>query len=267
MKKQENLLEKRLQSYTQNIEQQHSSKVSNTALLLTASAAAGMGALICPPPSEAAVQYSGHKSISVGSSVSPQYHEIDLDGDGIPDFAIDFAHYLYNVTFGSMRQEMESHLFFFEAAAGNSFLVPASSTHATALPARLPGNYTIQSAIPVSAPNQWSSASGYGLLGAKGHFYRAHYSKTAGTMIVDINISGEDGEFIGEKGYIGVRFKISGQTHYGWIQFASDENVKNGMILDWAYEDQADKPIRAGQGRFIWSLFMPIILNSINQTP
>ena len=44
--------------------------------------------------------------------------------------------------------------------------------------------------------------------------------------------------------YIGVRFHISGNQHYGWIQFGG---VKTGIITGYAYNDEIDGDIFAGQ--------------------
>lgn len=52
--------------------------------------------------------------------------------------------------------------------------------------------------------------------------------------------------------YMGVRFKLNGQTHYGWIRLTVTSNVKSGKasleakITAYAYETVANKPIKAG---------------------
>lgn len=52
--------------------------------------------------------------------------------------------------------------------------------------------------------------------------------------------------------YLGVRFLINGQTHYGWIRLTVTTNVKSGKpsleatITGYAYETVANKPIKAG---------------------
>ena len=48
-------------------------------------------------------------------------------------------------------------------------------------------------------------------------------------------------------GYIGVRFKISGSYHYGWIHVASVEGDYTSLTIDgWAYESVAGVSIAAG---------------------
>jgi hypothetical protein len=52
--------------------------------------------------------------------------------------------------------------------------------------------------------------------------------------------------------YLGVRFQMNGQTHYGWIRLTVTTNAeKNGPFLSakitgYAYETVANKPIKAG---------------------
>jgi hypothetical protein len=46
--------------------------------------------------------------------------------------------------------------------------------------------------------------------------------------------------------YLGVRFTISGNTHYGWIQVQVPADVTYATITGYAYEDVADAQITAG---------------------
>lgn len=49
-------------------------------------------------------------------------------------------------------------------------------------------------------------------------------------------------------GYVGVKFDISGSTHYGWLHLDNLSGAPFNLfsLVDWAYEDQADTPIGAG---------------------
>ncbi len=52
--------------------------------------------------------------------------------------------------------------------------------------------------------------------------------------------------------YLGIRFSLNGQTHYGWIRLTVTSNVKlnkptlNATITGYAYETVPNKPILAG---------------------
>jgi hypothetical protein len=43
--------------------------------------------------------------------------------------------------------------------------------------------------------------------------------------------------------FLGVKFQISGQTHYGWVSI----NMKKGTITGYAYQTVANQPILAGE--------------------
>jgi len=45
--------------------------------------------------------------------------------------------------------------------------------------------------------------------------------------------------------YMGVRFLINGQVHYGWIGFRSVSHF-TATLMGWAYETQPNTPIRTG---------------------
>jgi hypothetical protein len=56
------------------------------------------------------------------------------------------------------------------------------------------------------------------------------------------------GPFANTRGrFLGVRFLISGQVHYGWIGFRHVKG-REAKLLGWAYETEPNTPIRAGQG-------------------
>ncbi|HTA23152.1 MAG TPA: hypothetical protein VK763_06435 [Terriglobales bacterium] len=44
--------------------------------------------------------------------------------------------------------------------------------------------------------------------------------------------------------YLGLKFQISGETHYGWIRMS--EHCNNGTITGYAYETVPDQPLDAG---------------------
>lgn len=48
-------------------------------------------------------------------------------------------------------------------------------------------------------------------------------------------------------GYLGVRFDISGNTHYGWIRMDVNDDGAVWTIKDWAYVDIPDTGLTAGQ--------------------
>ncbi len=56
------------------------------------------------------------------------------------------------------------------------------------------------------------------------------------------------GNFPGTSGkYIGIKFQVSGNTHYGWIQVDIPADVSSVTISGYAYNDTPAGPITAGQ--------------------
>ena len=59
------------------------------------------------------------------------------------------------------------------------------------------------------------------------------------------------GEFLDQRGYVGVQFTADDGTHYGWIDVAGGvagayDEMAYGVVYSWAYEDTPDAPIVAG---------------------
>ena len=56
-----------------------------------------------------------------------------------------------------------------------------------------------------------------------------------------------DTEVDGTTGFVGLRFAIAGQSHYGWARFNYDDATTGDLtLLDFAYEDVAGQSISAG---------------------
>jgi len=147
--------------------------------------------------------------------------DIDFDGGG-SEFTIFFGtvSYRVNVDFGSANASWRG---------GNGF-----GTGGTAAA----GAVALDFGNNVNSGAQW------------GHESIHETTSTYGNMAFDTSWgTGTGGSFLGTSGkYLGVRFDISGNTHYGWIQV----NVPGGTfptsatITGYAYEDIADKQITAG---------------------
>jgi hypothetical protein len=58
---------------------------------------------------------------------------------------------------------------------------------------------------------------------------------------------GNTGRWKGAKDkYLGLRFKINGSFYYGWARMDVDSSGKSVTLKDYAYYNEAEKPIRAG---------------------
>jgi len=58
------------------------------------------------------------------------------------------------------------------------------------------------------------------------------------------------GDFPGRTRYIGIRFGIGPNIHYGWVRLYLHDYLFDMNIIDWAYESQPGVGILAGEGDF-----------------
>jgi hypothetical protein len=60
------------------------------------------------------------------------------------------------------------------------------------------------------------------------------------------------GQFLNSSiGFVGIKFKISGSYHFGWIRAHANigpSNAVSASVIDWAYNDVAGASIKAGEG-------------------
>ena len=68
----------------------------------------------------------------------------------------------------------------------------------------------------------------------------------ATTAILNQSVSTWYPHFNNVEGFIGVSFERGGNTHYGWIKYWGNATSVAGKIISWAWEDQPDTPIKAG---------------------
>jgi len=150
---------------------------------------------------DAQVAYSGLKNITVKMTND----SIDMDGNGVKDFAI-INYQSGNYNYASIRNLQSSNRWM-----GTSRNVSDLAS----------GRY-------VSSSNSFYSG--------KGGFLGAAYSS-----------SSNKGNFPGwGDRYIGVRFSIGTDTHYGWIRVNIPSTVDSIIIKDWAYQKRAGYGIVTG---------------------
>ena len=64
-------------------------------------------------------------------------------------------------------------------------------------------------------------------------------------------IAGGSGEWgPSDSGFMGVRFNIDSDQHYGWVQITA-QSSNQVTLVDWAYETNAGEGINAGEGASI----------------
>jgi hypothetical protein len=191
-----------------------------------AAAAAGVSMLALAQPSEGEVVVT-KTNIAVGQYNSPAY--VDLNHDGLNDF---------------------------------EFTVAANGTcnhcfYATLAVAALTGGKPVGGARGIVGPYGSALASGANI-GPSAHFSS---SVARGQVTLERSVGGGSistnsfytlyGQWPpGTTKYLGVKFLIKGQTHYGWIKLEMSTQLSGsitaGTITEYAYETIANKAISAG---------------------
>jgi len=171
--------------------------------LVTYSVAAG-AALAVAGPADANVIYSGAKNITVGTGNSPV--NVDINGDVVNDF--NFSYYLSSWTSSSLFFESKG-IWLAGSQTGNSAI--GGNAHVvsffTFAPYRLPQGDDVSAGMA----GAWTSSAGI-LNGIKyiGGFPSSTAAVSGASQIaMGAGITGPMGNFIGNWGFIGVRFQVT----------------------------------------------------------
>jgi hypothetical protein len=182
-----------------------------------AAGAAGAGVLAIASPAEAKIIYTpAHVSI-LGPRGS---YQLDLNHDGVTDFTIaNTTNYNTDQAFSNL---------FAKGPNGNGVV----------------GTFVYRGFPPVAHAFNAGSQ-----IGAFDHFFQgeaklvSYYSGGGGMSAHGnwVNVTDR---------YLGVKFKIKGTNHYGWVRFTV-KVLKQGLhiraeLTGYAYETDVDKPIVAG---------------------
>lgn len=185
-----------------------------------AASAAGVGMLALAQPSEAKIVYTRtHKVIG-----SNGVYSLDLNHDEVIDFLILEAGPTYQSNNGLFVKE----------AFGNAVRgYPGGGTWINFASALKRGARI----GPVTGPRERFVSGGYYGEGLVSFFVTDGGSVTSGQWR---NVTNR---------YLGLRFKIDGETHYGWARLSVQLNrpLITATLTGYAFETVPDKSIRAGQ--------------------
>jgi len=156
-----------------------------------------------------AIIYSGPQDILINQS----YPDVGLDLDGAPPGEFVFEYIWDN---GEMELTIEGW------AAGGRFFACEWLGPLHGPPARMNAGDEVREDL------LWLSTKDEGLLAG---FYGTWWG----------------GRFVGEAGYVGVKFQLTDGWHYGWIGYQAENDASEGLITGWAFETIPDEPIEAGR--------------------
>lgn len=199
-----------------NLSDSTTRQLSTYALAASAASAAGVGVLALTQPVEAEIVYTpGHHMIHAN-----QTYQLDLNHDGTSDFE------LKNVF----------HTFSGNSAGYMRILPDASANEVWA--ARAPGCGS-EDLCAAALPKGRS-------VGPKGSFTQ-DFPRGELMAVSDI-VSGTSGSWLNVTRYLGLKFIISGKTHYGWarLEVRVQRFVFTATLTGYAYETIPGKPIIAG---------------------
>ncbi|MGJ8592001.1 MAG: T9SS type A sorting domain-containing protein [Aquaticitalea sp.] len=170
----------------------------------------------------------------VYTDVSPDYnggvntdYALDLNNDGTIDFEFNQmqASYYSGIV-------IVNNLLVTPMAVTNEALVDDPSAGAYAYPFALNSGDVISNGQVTWNNNGFST--GYQSLNWALSYYGSLYAN--------------DGNFVGVTDkFVGLRFDVAGQTHYGWARLDVDANATSWVVKDYAYNSVPDQPINAGQ--------------------
>lgn len=187
--------------------------------------AAGVAILACAPSAEAKVVYT-----ATWMSIVPKGQPalIDLNNDGIADFQVSTTHQLI-----STRSGFRSVSFKLNVSPKNaSNAIWGANGSASALPAgkKVGPSGKLKLGKQFMASQKFESTSYFG-----SYIYRA---SSNGQWPQTTRL------------YLGLRFIIQGQIHYGWarLNVTAAASEMYGAVNGFAYETEPNKPIITGQG-------------------
>ena len=205
----------------------------NLLAYMAAATAVGVGLLAAAQPAEAKVVYTpANVTLDRNSSYS-----LDLNNDGIPDFEITefYSEPVVRLPLGYHSNALDI------TPRKQPNRVVAMTSNGRPYAAALPARNQVGPASPFQAgySSQLLAHSG-------GSAYSTFF----------------DGPWFKQpKAYLGVKFVIDGETHYGWVRVTVGSYIESYTIVGYAYETVPNTPISTGQTAG------PVHVSALSQPP
>jgi hypothetical protein len=192
--------------------EERSTSLERRLLAYGVAAAAGAAASACAAGRASAdPMHVDPADVTLDASLGGADHDLDLNGDGVVDFRLTTL----NLMGGGelvLTCQGENQVVETDERVGN--------------PAPLEPGDAIGPGSPFVGPAAYSMASWYSST------YPFAYGAWPGV----------------EDGYLGVKFHISGNVHYGWIRLSAAARDPRATLKDWAWESTPGESIDAGEG-------------------
>jgi hypothetical protein len=256
-KKETNLIKRDLFNFKRKVMKKTLLKKQDLSARLTSYAASTGALLALGSAANGQVVYSGIQNIEV--NMPTDYQEIDMDGDLVNDFGF----YIY----GSSTQFTTGPYHVMYAIGYAMMINPKTDSYNNSWITRLtaiPSYYTY-SGTPYTYYNYYSIVNGLNggvqVDAAQTMWSNITYPNTQGMLGFGylVSVTGGTsyaygisyGDFFGQEKFIGVRFYIGTDQHYGWIRVSLGDMIDPLTIIDWAYESTTGDSIITGVGDII----------------
>jgi hypothetical protein len=200
---------------------------------------------------DAQIIYSGNLDIEL--SLSNPYTEIDINGDETNDFGFHFDSRAGSFTYNSFYLKYTG---IFAAIVNlrtdsykNSWLTAQTTLRSSTSGGTVTYAYQVPAVDKLEDEEEitgdmtnWAYTSYAFFTGMLGVSYQYSIQGPG----ISFQSSDQGGAFIGDSGYIGVRFRIDTNQHYGWIRVQIDAEMES-MILGWAWKSVAGEGLDAGE--------------------
>jgi len=194
--------------------------------LLAYTAAAGAGLLPFALPADAQIIYTPcNTPMALPTLNHGAVTQLDLNNDGNPDFKFSL---FYSATAASSVFRSNRELIIGAEQTGNEILGAAGVNGQEPTAAAVPAGRIIGA--------QKDFAADFAILAIEAYFSRGNIRDSGSWRYV-------------QTAYLGLKFMIDGQVHYGWarIKFPFPGGYELPSIYGYAYESTPNKPIVAGQ--------------------
>ena len=193
---------------------------ANTNCDLVAAAAIcaiGLGSMAIAPIANAEIVYTPTNQ-TVGNVNGPSFLPIDLNNDGIVDLSVSAYNFVSFSSGDHVFHDLEA-----IAKPGNLILATTQRLVAADVPGQIIGSVSARARFEedgVMATSRFNGGTGNTFSSSKGLWLHA------------------------KNRYLGVKFLINGETHYGWARLNATAGF--ATLTGYAYETIPDKPIPAG---------------------
>jgi len=205
---------------------------------LSGYASAAGALMVLSPAVKGQIEYSGLKNIDVFPN-----EILDLDKNSVNDFV--FHSMLMSTSYDSMGTHVYllygfALMYNFQSTLYQNSWMIRSATQSGPLGGYVHG-LAENAMVDASAP-YWTNTSSVDEYGVLNFIQKISVTNTTTSYYYNF----QQGDFNGNEAYVGIRFQIGSEVHYGWIRALVSELILPVTIIDWAYNTVPDEGITTG---------------------